>query len=46
MARTRLQNKFLKGKTEENRRNYNKQQKYCVTLLRKAKKKHGQKARN
>ena len=40
MARARLQNKFLKGKTEENRRNYNKQQKYCGTLLRKAKKKY------
>ena len=38
MTRARFQNKFCKEKTEENRRDYNKQRNYCVTLLRKAKK--------
>ena len=38
MRRTRLRSEFFKDKTEENRRNYNKQQNYCVALLRKANK--------
>ena len=40
MTRTRLRNKFFKEKTIENRKNYNKQQYYCVELLRKVKKKY------
>ena len=40
MTGTRLRNKFFKEKTEENRMNYNKQQNYCVTLLRKANKEY------
>ena len=40
MKRTRLRNKFFKEKTVENRKNYNKQRNYCVTLLRKVKKEY------
>ena len=40
MTRTRFRNKFFKEKTVENRKNYNKHRNYCVTLLRKAKKKY------
>ena len=40
MTRTRLRNKFFKGQTVENRKNYNKQRNYCVTLLRKVKKEY------
>ena len=35
---TRLRNKFLKNRTESNRVSYNKQQNFCVSLLRKTKK--------
>ena len=38
MARSRLRNKFLNKKTEENRTLYVKQRNYCVSLLRKTKK--------
>ena len=38
MLRSRLRNKFLKGKTEESKELYNKQRNICVTLLRKGKK--------
>ena len=37
MLRSRLNNKFLKTKTEESKELYNKQQNLCVTLLRKTK---------
>ena len=40
MTRTRLRNKFFKGQTVENIKNYNKQRNYCVTLLRKVKKEY------
>ena len=40
MTKTRLQNKLFKGKTVENRKNYNKQRNYCVTLLKKVKKEY------
>ena len=40
ITRTRLRNKFFKEKTVENRKNYNKQRNYCVTLLRKVKKEY------
>ena len=40
MTRTRLWIKFFKEKTVENRKNYNKQRNYCVTLLIKAKKEY------
>ena len=39
MKRSRLRNIFLKNCTEENKRNYNKQRNFCVSLLRKEKKK-------
>ena len=34
MVRSKLRNKFLKLKTEENRFAYNRQRNYCVKLLR------------
>ena len=37
MTRTRLRNRFLKNRTEENKRKYTKQRNYCVSLLRKVK---------
>ena len=37
MARTRLRNKFLKDRSEENKKKYSKQRNYCVSLLRKSK---------
>ena len=37
MNRTRLRNKFLKNRTDENKRKYSKQWNYCVSLLRKTK---------
>ena len=40
MTRIRLRNKFFKEKTVENRKNYNKQRNYCVTVLRRAKKEY------
>ena len=38
MTRSRLRNKFLNHKPEENRTLYVKQRNYCVSLLRKTKK--------
>ena len=40
MSRSRLRNKYLKNKNEENRAIYVKQRNYCVSLLRKSKKKY------
>ena len=40
MARSRLRNKYLKNRNEENRAIYVKQRNYCVSLLRKSKKKY------
>ena len=37
MTRTRLRNRFLKNRSDENRRKYSKQRNYCVSLLRKTK---------
>ena len=37
MKRTRLRNKFLKDRSEENKKKYSKQRNYCVSLLRKSK---------
>ena len=37
MKRTRMRNKFLRGRTEANRRAYNIQTNYCVSLIRKTK---------
>ena len=34
MTRTRILNNFAKDRSEENKRNYSKQRKYCVSLLR------------
>ena len=36
MTRTRLRNKFLKDRSEENKKRYSKQRNYCVSLLRKS----------
>ena len=38
MTRSRLRSKFLKTKTDANRKAYNKQRNYCVSLFRKQKK--------
>ena len=40
MTRSRLRNKYLKNRNEENRAIYAKQRNYCVSLLRKSKKKY------
>ena len=40
MARSKLCNKYLKNRNEENRAIYVKQRNYCVSLLRKSKKKY------
>ena len=40
MTRTRLRNRFLKNRTEENKKKYTKQRNYCVSLLRKVKNKY------
>ena len=40
MTRSRLRNKYLKNKNEENRAIYVKQRNYCYSLLRKSKKKY------
>ena len=40
MTRSRLRNKYLKNRNEENRAIYLKQRNYCVSLLRKSKKKY------
>ena len=37
MNRTRLRNRFLRDRSDENRKKYSKQRNYCVTLLRKTK---------
>ena len=37
MPRTRLRNKFLKDRSEKNKKKYSKQRNYCVCLLRKSK---------
>ena len=39
MVRSRLRNTFLKHPTNENKKSYGKQRKFCVSLLRKQKKK-------
>ena len=38
MNRTRLKNKFLKNRSVENNINYKRQRDYCVSLIRKEKK--------
>ena len=38
MKRSRLRNKFLKNKSEVDKKNYVKQRNYCVFLLRRTKK--------
>ena len=40
MTKSRLRNKYLKNRNEENRAIYVKQRNYCVSLLRKSKKKY------
>ena len=40
MHRTRISNKYLRNKTDENKRKYTKQQNYCVSLLRKSKREY------
>ena len=37
MTRTMLRNRFLKNRTEENKRKYTKQRNHCVSLLKKIK---------
>ena len=37
MTRTRRRNKFLKNRSEENKKRFSKQRNYCVSLLRKSK---------
>ena len=37
MLRTKLRNRFLKNRSNENKANYMKQQNHCVSLLRKTK---------
>ena len=37
MKRTRMRNKFLRERTETNRRAYNIQRNYCVSLIQKTK---------
>ena len=38
MNRSKLRNKFLKTRNEESRRRFNRQRNFCVSLLRKTKK--------
>ena len=40
MTRSRLHNKYIKNRNEENRAMYVKQRNYCVSLVRKSKKKY------
>ena len=40
MHRTRFGNKYLRNKTDRNKRKYTKQQNYCVSLLRKFKREY------
>ena len=42
MVRSKLRNKFLKLKTEENRLAYAKQRKYCVKLLQQKKRQYSE----
>ena len=37
MHRPRFRNKYLRNKTDENKRKYTKQQNYCISLLKKSK---------
>ena len=39
MKRSRLRNNFLKNRTEDNKTLYAKQRNYCVSLMKKSKKK-------
>ena len=40
IKRSRLRNKFLSDRTEMSRKEYKKQQNFCVNLLKKAEKEH------
>ena len=40
MTRSRLRNMYLKNRSDNNKREYNKQRNYCVSLLRKTKTKY------
>ena len=40
MHRTRLRNNILRNRSDENKRKYSKQRNYCVSLLKKIKKKY------
>ena len=40
MKRSRLRNKFLRDRTVTSRKEYKKQRKFCVNLLKRAKKNH------
>ena len=40
MHTTRFHNKYLRNKTDENKRKYTKQRNYCVSLLRKSKREY------
>ena len=40
MNRTRLRNVYLRNRSDENRKKYSKQQNYCVSLLRRTKRKY------
>ena len=38
--RTKFRNKYLRNKTDQNKRKYTKNQSYCVSLLRKSKREY------
>ena len=40
MHRTRFRNKYLRNKTDKNKKKYTKQRNYCVSLLRKSKRQY------
>ena len=40
MHKTRFRNKYLRNKTDENKKKYTKQRNYCVSLLRKSKREY------
>ena len=40
MHRTRLRNKYIRNKTDENTRKYTSQRNYCISLLRKSKREY------
>ena len=42
MKRSRLHNNFLKNRTGENKTLYTKQRNYCISLLKKSKKKYSE----